>query len=74
MEYTAYQLPDQNIPDSKKTKKWHIQHANTMVDFINSEFYDQRIATIREAEGLYNVNNVEKNNSTSFFLKNIFVF
>lgn len=51
-------LPDQSIPETQKTKEWHIQHALDYVSFsVNDNYNDQR----QEMLKLFRAYNAELN-------------
>ena len=37
MNYNHFQLPNQRVPESKWKKKYYIEHANRMLEFVGSE-------------------------------------
>ena len=49
MSLSTFELPNQNIPESKKTKRWFLEHANKMIEFIISEPYSNKLQQIRRA-------------------------
>ena len=65
MEYKPFLLPDQNISDSKKNKKWHLEHANLMISYITGNDYNGRLAEISKMEQKYLAEDVARPTVTS---------
>lgn len=64
METKTFELPDQKISDKKKTRQWHIMHANKMMNYLYGNFQTNRISKIRENENLYLATKVERKSVT----------
>lgn len=71
MSINYFQLPEQDIPDIKKTKQWHINHAKAMAYYINTEFYTKWIDEMRKGEALYTVEPIDRKNVTAPYMSNL---
>lgn len=53
MRVLPFELPEQNIPTSKKDEKWHRKHGNLMMHYLINKDYYGRIGQISELEQKY---------------------
>jgi hypothetical protein len=66
MKSNDFQMPDQRVSEKqKKTKKWHILHANTLVEYLGGTQFSQRLTEIAKLEQLYLAKPVKRASVTS---------
>ena len=65
MRYSPFELPEQNIPDSKKNDKWHVAHAQKMLHYIINSDYSGRLGQIRQNENRYMAQTVKRDTVTA---------
>ena len=54
MTYENFELPNQRLPESKWNKKFYLEHANRMIQYVGNDTYNARCEAIAKYYRRYN--------------------